>query len=53
MPYQIKKQPGTNLYYVRAEDGQHLSKEPMSLEKAKKQLTAANIAHAEKKASQK
>lgn len=47
MPYKIKKAPGRNLYWVIAEqDGRHLSKDPLPLEQAKKQLTAVNIAYA-------
>ena len=54
MPYQIKKKPGTNLYWVTAVDGRHLSNDPIPLARAKKQLTAVNIAYAsEKKAKEK
>jgi len=47
MPYKIKKAPGRNLYWVITEqDGRHLSKDPLPLEQAKKQLAAVNIAYA-------
>ena len=49
MPYHLKKKPGTNLYWVAGESGNHLSHAPMSLERAKKQLIAANISYAREK----
>jgi len=40
MPYTIKKAPLKELYYVVAEDGRKMSKSPMPLERAKRQLRA-------------
>lgn len=48
MPYSIKKAKGKDGYYVYGEDKKRHSKKPMSLEMAKKQMTALNIAHAKK-----
>ena len=48
MPYRIKKAPLRDLYWVVAQDGTHMSIEPMPMERAKKQLIALNIAHAKK-----
>ena len=47
MPYKLLKKPGTNLYWVVTDaSGRHLSKAPLSLEMAKKQLAAVSIAYA-------
>jgi hypothetical protein len=44
MPYHIRKLPGKDLYKVYGKDGKPHSKEGLSNERAKKQLTALNIA---------
>jgi len=49
MPYKIRKAPNRNLYWVVAQDGRHMSHEPLTRTMAEKQLTALNIAHARKK----
>lgn len=48
MPYKLRKAPGRELYWVVGSDGVKHSKEPLSMEMAKKQMTALNIAHARK-----
>lgn len=48
MPYHIKKAKGKDGFYVYGVDGTRHSKAPMTLETAKKQMTALNIAHAKK-----
>jgi len=48
MPYKLRKAPKRDLYWVVGEDGTHHSKEPLTMEQAKKQMTALNIAHARK-----
>lgn len=48
MPHHIKKAKGKDGYYVYGVDGKRYSKSPMTLEKAKKQMAALNIAHAKK-----
>jgi len=48
MPYRIRKAPNRELYWVVAEDGKHMSHEPISRAMADKQLTALNIAHVRK-----
>ena len=40
MPYHLKKKPGTNLYWVATADGKYLSKDPIPLARAKKQMAA-------------
>ena len=45
MPYKLRKCPRKDLYWVVGEDGEHHSKEPMPMEKARRQMTALNIAH--------
>jgi len=47
MPYHIQELPHHKAFVV-AEDGRHLSNKPLPLMRAKKQLIAANIAHAVK-----
>lgn len=44
MPYRIRKAPNRDLYWVVGEDGKHHSKDPIPLEKAKKQMAALYIA---------
>ena len=44
MPYRIRKAPNRDLYWVVGEDGKHHSKEPIPLERAKKQMAALHIA---------
>jgi hypothetical protein len=48
MPYRLRKAPGRELYWVVAQDGTHLSKEPMPIERAKKQLTAVTLSYLRK-----
>ena len=40
MPYRIRKVPKKDLYWVIAQDGKHMSKEGLPLEKAKAQMRA-------------
>ena len=40
MPYDLRKAPSRNLYWVVAEDGTHKSREPMPKERAKAQMRA-------------
>jgi len=40
MPYTLRKAPGKNKYWVVAQDGKHLSKQPMPLHHAKQQMKA-------------
>lgn len=47
MPYKLKLMNGKKAYVV-AQDGTKLSKKPLSVARAKKQLIAVNIAHARK-----
>jgi hypothetical protein len=49
MPYRLRKAPGRELYWVVSEDGRHLSKDPMPIEKAKKQLTAVMLVYLREK----
>jgi len=44
MPYKLRKAPRRDLYWVVGQNGRHLSKEPLPLAVAKKQLIAVNIA---------
>jgi hypothetical protein len=44
MPYKLRKAPRRDLYWVVGESGRHLSKEPLPLDVAKRQLIAVNIA---------
>ena len=44
MPYRIRKAPRKDLYWVVAQDGRHLSKEPMPKERAMAQMRAAYAA---------
>jgi len=46
--YKLRKAPKRDLYWVVGEDGTHHSKDPLTMEQAKKQMTALNIAHARK-----
>jgi hypothetical protein len=48
MPYHIMKAKGKDAYYVYDIEGKRHSKAPLSLEMAKKQLAALNMAHARK-----
>lgn len=43
MPYKIRKAPGKELYWVVAQDGRHMSKDPIPLARAKRQIIALNI----------
>lgn len=52
MPYHIRKQPNDG-YKVYGEDGTPHSKKGLPLARAKKQLIALNIAHAQKEGSMK
>lgn len=50
MPYKLVKAEGTDKYYVMTTDtGRLHSKEPMTKEMAKRQMTALNLAHAREK----
>jgi hypothetical protein len=40
MPYRIRKAPLKNLYWVVAQDGRHMSKEPIPKERAEAQRRA-------------
>lgn len=46
MPYHIRKLPHHDLYKVYGEDGKPHSHNGLTLEMAKRQLTALNIAYA-------
>jgi hypothetical protein len=47
MPYKIRKAPNRDLYWVvKVSDGTHMSKEPIPLKRAEKQLIALHIAMA-------
>lgn len=48
MPYKLKLVDAKKAFVV-AQDGKKLSKKPLPLARAKKQMTAVNIAHARKK----
>jgi hypothetical protein len=48
MPYKIRKLPLKKLYKVYGEDGTPHSKKGLPLTRAKKQLTALNLAHLRK-----
>lgn len=43
MPYRIRKAPGKELYWVVGQDGRHMSKDPIPLARAKRQIIALNI----------
>jgi hypothetical protein len=47
MPYKLKIVDAKKAYVI-AQDGQKLSKKPLPVARAKKQLVAVNIAHARK-----
>jgi len=40
MPYKIRKAPRRDLYWVIAEDGRHMSKDPLPMAQAQRQLRA-------------
>ena len=40
MPYKLRKAPNRPLYWVVAEDGRHMSKEPIPYERAIRQMKA-------------
>ena len=44
MPLQLKRKPGTNLWWLTTSSGRQLSKTALPLDKAKKQLAAIFIA---------
>jgi hypothetical protein len=48
MPYRLVKAKGLHRYYVAGEDGQVHSHMPLTLDVAKRQMIALNIAHARK-----
>jgi hypothetical protein len=48
MPYHLVKAKGLHRYYVAGEDGQVHSHMPLTLDVAKRQMIAMNIAHARK-----
>jgi hypothetical protein len=45
MPYKLRKAPKRDLYWVVAEDGKHMSKEPLPKERAQAQMRALYAAH--------
>ncbi len=49
MPYRIRKQPNKPLYKVYSSDGKPHSKKGLPLSRAKRQLTALNIAYSKNK----
>jgi hypothetical protein len=50
MPYKLVRKDGTDKYFVMTTDtGRLHSKEPLTKEMAKRQMTALNLAHARKK----
>lgn len=50
MPYRLVRAEGTDKYYVMTTDSGRLhSKQPMTKEMAKRQMTALNLAHAREK----
>lgn len=51
MPYKIRKAPNRELYWVVKYDGTHMSKEPIPLARAKKQLAAIHISEFKKNSS--
>jgi len=46
MPYKLRKAPNRNLYWVVAQDGRHLSHDPLPRERAMAQMRAAYAASA-------
>lgn len=40
MPYKLRKAPNQEKYWVVAQDGSHKSKDPLPLERAKRQMRA-------------
>ena len=40
MPYTLRKAPNRNLYWVVAQDGRHMSKDPIPLARAQAQRRA-------------
>jgi len=40
MPYRLRKAPNRDLYWVVGQDGTHMSKDPISLFMARKQMKA-------------
>ena len=40
MPYKLRKAPKRDLYWVVAEDGRHMSKDPLPRERAVAQMRA-------------
>lgn len=49
MAYRIRKAPKRELYWVIAQDGKHMSKEPLPLERAKAQMRALYASENEQK----
>ena len=45
MPYKLRKAPKRDLYWVVAEDGKHMSKDPLPKETAEAQMKALYAAH--------
>ena len=50
MPYKLRKAPRRELYWVVAEDGSKMSKDPIPRERAEKQMKALYIAMRQKRA---
>jgi len=40
MPYKLRKAPNRDLYWVIAQDGRHMSKDPIPLKRAQAQMRA-------------
>ena len=50
MPYKLRKAPGRDMYWVVSVDsGAKHSKEPLPLDRARRQMVALNIAYAREK----
>jgi hypothetical protein len=50
MPFKLRKSRGKNLYWVvKISDGTHMSKDPIPLKRAEKQLIALHIAMSKEK----
>jgi hypothetical protein len=49
MPYRLRKAPLRELFWVVAEDGRHMSREPLPRRRAEAQMRALYAAEARKK----
>lgn len=43
MPYKLRKAPNRDLYWVVADDGRHMSKEPLPKARAEAQMRALYV----------